>query len=377
MSEKRYIYNQSKDGTKANILIDGDIDAWWGTGLQDFARDIENSQASEVMVQINSGGGSVTEGQAIAAYIKGSPRNVNTSVLGLCASIATFIAMAGKSTSIAKGSLFMIHNASGLAYGESGDLRKTADLLDVIDDQLTNIYVDTIAKNGKLINGSREETKKQVEKWQNNETWFTAEQAVEYGFIQKLTEGVEILNKSQAQNILNSCSKYNNVPTDFINNIQNIVNMADKEPKNDNAQTEKQGLWNSIKALFASSEGKALVAESIKDAKEAEAKAIEDAKALLEAQGLKVVSEEPAKVENKAAEEEPKEEPKKEELSEVEKLKADLAAAQAKAQKLEEEKAGAPSAKAKTEEVVNTKNSPFTEEQLNGFAAIANALPKR
>jgi ATP-dependent protease ClpP protease subunit len=368
MSEKGYIYNQSKDSTKANILIDGEISDWWGVGLQSFSRDIANSNADEIMVQINSGGGSVTEGQAIAAYIKGSPYNINTSILGLCASIATFIAMAGKSTSIAKGSLFMIHNASGGAYGESEDLRKTADLLDLVDENLTNIYVDTIEKNGKLINGSREETKKQVIEWQNNETFFTAEQAVQYGFIQKVVEGVEFVNKIQAQKILNSCSKYKNVPTDFINNIQNIVNMADEKPTvTDEVKESKVGFMQAIKNYFGSDEGKKQIVEANAEAKANEAKDIEAAKALLASQGLEVVA--------KAVEVEEVEKVEEEPNNELEKLKNELAAAKLKAQRLEEEAQGAPSTKprelnAKTESI-------YTDAELEGFASITNAIKNR
>jgi ATP-dependent protease ClpP protease subunit len=367
MSEKGYIYNKSENGEKANILINGEISDWWGVGLESFSRDIANSNANEIMVQINSMGGSVTEGQAIAAYIKGCPHNINTSVLGLCASIATFIAMAGKSTSIAKGSLFMIHNASGAAYGESDDLRKTADLLDLIDENLTDIYVETIASNGKLINGSREETKAQVIKWQNEETWFTAEQAVEYGFIQKVVDGVEFLNKANAQKILNSCSKYNNVPTDFINNIQNIVNMADNKPNNSNAQEEKQTAWESFKAMFTSAKGQALIAESVQNAKDNEIKAIEDAKALLAKEGLEVVAK-TEKVKEVIEDE-------KEEKTQLEILQAKLEAAELKAQKLAEEAEGAPTAR--TKELEANAETIYTKEEMKGFAGITNALQQR
>jgi len=375
MSEKKYIYNQSNDGSKANILIDGDIDAWWGHGLLSLSKDIANSEADSVMLQINSGGGQVTEGRAMEAYIKGSPKDIHTSVLGICASIATFPAMAGKTTSIAKGSLFMIHQVHGGEYGESEDLKQTAALMDKMNGQIADGYVDVIEGNGKLINGNREETKIQVVEWMKANTFFTAEQAVEHGFIQTLVDGVEFLNKSTAQRILNSCSKYNNVPTDFINNIQNIVNMADETPKNNDAQEETKGMFAAIKGWFASKEGKSLVSESVKASINEEAQALEDAKALIESSGLKIVSDEPATVENKAIEE--KEEPKKEELSEVEQLKAKLEAAELKAQKLEEEKAGAPSAKPHTEKANNSTDSPFSKEHLEGFAAIANALPNR
>lgn len=373
MGKQGYIYNKSEDSEKANILIDGEIDSWWGVGLQSFIEDIASSDAKEIMVQINSGGGSVFEGQAIAAYIKGTSLNVNTSILGLCASIATFIAMAGKTTSISKGSLFMIHNASGGAYGESDDLRKTADLLDTIDDTLTNLYVDTIERNGKLINDSVEETKAQVIKWQDAETWFTAEQSVEHGFIQKVVEGVELVNKATAQRILNSCSKYSNVPTAFINNFQNIVNMADTKPTGNDEPSEK-GILATMIGWFQTAEGKQELSNAVQASKDAEKTALEAAIALVKASGSEVVAkgEEAPEAKPKLEVEKKEEEPKAK--TEVEILTAQLEAANLKAQKLEEENQGAPSATPKN--LKAEEKSPYNKEQMGGFDAITNAISK-
>jgi ATP-dependent Clp protease protease subunit len=372
MGEHKYIFNKSEDGQKANILIDGEIDSWWGVGLKSFAKDIANSNASEIMVQINSVGGSVAEGTAIAAYIKGSPSNISTSILGLCASIATTIAVAGKTTSIAKGSLFMIHNASGGTWGGSEDMRKTADLLDTIDDTLTNLYVDTIEKNGKLINGSREETKTKVIEWQNAETWFTAEEAVENGFIQKVVEGVEFVNKATAQRILNSCSKYDNVPTDFINNFKNIANMAEpavtpKENPTEETFGQKMRNWFNGNP----DEAKELVNEITESQEAKDKKALEAATALLIKNGLKVVdSTEPE------AEAEAEAEPEvKEESAAFQAMQAKLAKAEAKALKLEEEKAGASASTPKDQ--AGNEASIFNKSEMEGFNSIAKALKNK
>ncbi|OED34710.1 hypothetical protein AB832_06975 [Flavobacteriaceae bacterium (ex Bugula neritina AB1)] len=367
MSDKKYIFNQAEGSDTANILIDGEIDSWWGVGLQSFAKDIANSNAKNISVQINSPGGSYFEGQAIKAYIEGSPYNINTSTLGLAASAATFPAMAGKKTSIARGSMFMIHNASSGAYGESKDLEKEAELLKNIDSDITNTYVNIIAKNGKLINGSREETRKQVEEWQTNETWFTAEQAVEHGFIQEVTDGV-VMNKAHAKRILNSCSSYKNVPTEFLNNLQNIANMADEKPNvtNENKDNE-QGFFKRIANYFSTPEGKEVIAAASQDLSNQKEAEIEAAKKLLIANGVKIGTDE-------------KPEPREEEPevnNEIEALKAKLAEAEKKAQRLEEEKAAAPASPAK--ELANEKknNSPFNKEELAKFAQIENKLINR
>lgn len=370
MSETGYIYNQSEDGTKANILIDGYIDSTWGNNLVSMSKDIANSNANEVMLQINSGGGQVTEGRAMEAYIKGSPKNIHTSVLGFCGSIATFPAMAGKTTSIAKGSLFMIHKVQGGEWGEGSDLRQTADLIDLMDDQIANGYVDAIARNGKLINGSKEETKEQVISWMANTTFFTAEQAVEHGFIQKLSEGVEFVNKAQAQNILNQCSKYKNVPTEFLNNFKNIVNMAENKPTVTDA--ENKGFLESFKAMFKSKEGKALIAEGVKNAKDEEAQALENAKALLIANGISIEPEKEVEVEEEKPAAEAKAEAPTDELTT---LKAQLAEAKAEADRLKLEKEAAPTARAK--EGKATEKGALNKEEQAFFNQGAQVLLNR
>jgi len=74
---KKYIFNQNEGSSPSvNILITGEIDEFWGTGLRSLADEITQSKAQNIMLQINSPGGSVTEGQAIAAFIKGFPAKI-------------------------------------------------------------------------------------------------------------------------------------------------------------------------------------------------------------------------------------------------------------------------------------------------------------
>jgi len=175
---KKYIFNQNKGSSpSANILITGEIDEFWGTGLRSLADEITQSNAQNIMLQINSPGGSVTEGLAIAAFIKGFPAKIDTSGVGLVASIATTILLAGDVVTMDKNSYFMIHNPWANALGEAEELRHTANLLDEMKNQLINVYVDAIQKNNKLINGRRKETAKQVALWMEQETWFTASEA--------------------------------------------------------------------------------------------------------------------------------------------------------------------------------------------------------
>jgi len=102
MDKPNYILN--KVDNAAVLLIDGEISEWWGVGLSQVSNELANLNADSITVQINSVGGSVTEGQAIASFLRGYPANVTTNGIGLVASIATIILLAGKKTSMSKGS---------------------------------------------------------------------------------------------------------------------------------------------------------------------------------------------------------------------------------------------------------------------------------
>jgi ATP-dependent Clp protease protease subunit len=358
MAKKGYIFNQSETNKKkATILIDDDISAWWGVGLRDMANEITNSGASDIMIQICSDGGDVFQGHAIAAFIKGFPANIETCVLGLCASAATFPAMAGKKTYIAKGSRFMIHNASTGLYGEAKDHKQAAELLEDLDGDLIKQYVDTIAKNGKLINDSREETQVQVKEWMVNTTYFSAEDAVKHGFIQEVVDGAKFLNKANSQAIYNSLSRCQNASTEFLNKVKSFTNMADEKPNVE--KPTKEGFFNVMKAFFLGEEQEQSPVIEAKEQTEAEK--LEAAKALCAKNGLQVqptAKVEPSKVEDKTAEMEAK----------IAALEADKKAAELEAQKLKEQIDGASSAGAPQMRKIET-NKP-----VDSWEQIENAL---
>jgi len=271
---KRYIFNQEEGSPPSvNILITGEIDEFWGTGLRSLADEITQSKAKNIMLQINSPGGSVTEGQAIAAFIKGFPAKIDTSGVGLVASIATTILLAGDSVTMDKGSWFMIHSPWANALGEAEELRHTANLLDEMKSQLINVYVDAIQKNKKLINGRRKDTSQQVAIWMEEETWFTAKQALEAGFIQGITNGAEFLNKETAQNIYNSCSKFKNVPVEFLNQVKIMANTTNQEAEK---ETAENGFFNHIKSFFNKGKMMEEVIEEEEEKKEVIEKAAEE-----------------------------------------------------------------------------------------------------
>jgi len=136
-------------------------------------------------IRVNSEGGSVFAGLAIIGVIDNfkSKKNCKTVsiVEGLAASMASVIACAADKVVMKENAFMMIHPASSFAWGNSEDLRHTADLLEKVDGQLRDIYM-------KRFNDSREKLNELVDA----ETWLTAKEAKGYGLCDEIQESVKL-----------------------------------------------------------------------------------------------------------------------------------------------------------------------------------------
>jgi len=128
--------------------------------------------ADSITVKINSPGGDVFDGTAIYNALADHKAKVVTSVEGLAASMASVIALAGDERRIYKNANFMIHNAWTIAMGDYNDLIKESGVLKSISGQLAETYAE---KSGK--------PKAEIQKLMDDTTWFTGQQAVDYGFM--------------------------------------------------------------------------------------------------------------------------------------------------------------------------------------------------
>ncbi|HCF5801664.1 TPA: Clp protease ClpP, partial [Pseudomonas aeruginosa] len=93
----------------------------------------------DVTVNINSPGGDVFEGLAIYNLLREHKGKVSVNIIGLAASAASFIAMAGDEIRIGRAAFLMIHNAWLIAMGNRNDLREIADWLEPFDMTLADI----------------------------------------------------------------------------------------------------------------------------------------------------------------------------------------------------------------------------------------------
>lgn len=170
-----YDIKAADDDGNAEIRI-YDVIGWPFIEADQFLNDLNSLQASTIKVRINSPGGSVFEGMAIYNELADHKAKIVTQVDSLAASMASIIALAGKERRIYRNAQFMIHNPWGIMLGDHRDFRHEADLLESIRDQLAEIYVQASGKS-----------MADIQKWMDDETWFTGAKAVDSGFMTEAT----------------------------------------------------------------------------------------------------------------------------------------------------------------------------------------------
>lgn len=133
----------------------------------------ENNEPLEVV--INSGGGDVYAGSEIYTALRDYRGDVTVKVVGIAASAASVIAMAGDTIEISPTAQIMIHNVSSGASGDHRALAHEAEVLKNYNNSIANAYLDKTGIE-----------KDELLELMNHETWLTAEQAVEKGFADKV-----------------------------------------------------------------------------------------------------------------------------------------------------------------------------------------------
>lgn len=175
-----------------NVITMFDIigeDFWSGGGVtaKKVAAQLR-AIAGPVEVQINSPGGDMFEGIAIYNVLREHPYDVTVKVMGMAASAASIIAMAGDTVEIGAASFLMIHNCWVLAMGNRHDMRETADFLEPFDAAMVDVYA---ARSGQKA--------EDIAKWMDAETFMSGSQAIERGFADALLAADKITTDEKAQ----------------------------------------------------------------------------------------------------------------------------------------------------------------------------------
>lgn len=130
-----------------------------------------------VTVEINSPGGDPFTGLAVFNLLRGHGQKITTRVLGLAASAASLIAMAGDRIEMARASSIMIHRSAGGAMGTADDMRAMATALDAVDATMRDLYAARTGVPAEQIAGMMAA-----------ETWLPPADAIALGFADGLLE---------------------------------------------------------------------------------------------------------------------------------------------------------------------------------------------
>lgn len=179
---------------------------------------LQNANHQPVTVEIASNGGDVFAGSEIYSLLKGYDNDVTVNIVGLAASAASVIAMAGDTVKIAPTAQIMIHKAWTDSQGNADDLEHQANVLGTIDQSIASAYEKKTGMN-----------QDELLQMMSNETWLTAKDAVDKGFAD------EIMFEDEQTPVFNSTEKPV-VSKATLNKFRNMqMKMAEKDKKSDSA----------------------------------------------------------------------------------------------------------------------------------------------
>ncbi|MDY3973575.1 MAG: Clp protease ClpP [Veillonella caviae] len=177
----KFLTVKNMNDTSADIYINGDIvdDMWkgwqWGDDLSIYPSDIKDMlseyKGKSITFYINSGGGDVFAGMAIANMIKRHDGHTTAVVDGIAASIATQIMFACDEVIVPENAFIMIHKPSMNCSGNADDFTRAVEILNVIQTGIEKAYLEN------AVSGV---TAERITELVNQESWFTGIEAAQY-----------------------------------------------------------------------------------------------------------------------------------------------------------------------------------------------------
>ena len=189
-------YRIENRADEATIYLYDEI-GFFGIEADSFVKDLNSIKAETIHLRVNSPGGSVFDGTTIYNAIKQHKSKIIAHVDGLAASIASVIIMGADEVQMAENAFLMIHEPWSIVMGNAEGMRHEADLLDKVRDTIAKTYMNKSGKNQGEVNQLMEV-----------ETWMTAQEALEAGFIDSIYD--EKLEKAEVT--LFDLSVFNKVP---------------------------------------------------------------------------------------------------------------------------------------------------------------------
>lgn len=191
-------------------------------------------------IHINSYGGSCVAGNAIINildnYRKKNGTSLNVYIEGIAASMGSGIASVGDKVYMAANSLFMVHRPLCMAYGNADDFEKTIQVLQKTEDGLIQNYM-------RRFKGTEDELRQMLQ----DETWLSADEAKEWGFVDEVIGGAKIA--ASAKGIKIGEQVFENKVADMIKNKYPDIKLEKEENKL--TYDEKLGEFGITEDMFA------------------------------------------------------------------------------------------------------------------------------
>lgn len=164
----------------AEVSILDEIHPWYGVNAISFLNSFRALKADKVKLYINSPGGSVTEGIAMFNGMRATGKQIEVHVLGIAASMGSYLAMVGDKVVMPRNTMMLLHKPMSGVHGNADDMRDAAEMLDSVESLLLGAYL-------KRFKGTEEELKALLAE----DKILTAEQCLEHGFADELTDEIE------------------------------------------------------------------------------------------------------------------------------------------------------------------------------------------
>ena len=236
MTKKKvdYFFNSVQKNGKTELTISGAIGEssyfFEATSAKDV-REVLESVTGDIHIYLNSSGGDVFQGIEIYNYLKNISNNVTVEITGTACSAASIVAMGADKLIMNTGTSLMIHEASTFAWGNKNDIKKVLGALETIDTLIIDIYSEKTNID-----------KSELENYLLNETWFTADEAVELGFADE-KKSEENANKD-IENILTNDFIQNLFKNEtFVQKVSSMLNNNALDNKEEEETTNNSGFF--------------------------------------------------------------------------------------------------------------------------------------
>lgn len=199
---------------KGQIIESGNewVYDWLGlesTSPKKIIKALQEAGGEDVEIYINSPGGSVFAGSEIYTELRNYSGRKVIKITGIAASAASVIAQAGE-CEISPTGMFMIHNVKTSASGDYRDMTNTGDALRAANQSIMNAYIDKTGMDAATL-----------QDLMDRETYLSAQQAVEHGFVDKIMFSESAIPMHNA---------FGGIPPETIEKLRNMIKNPGQNP---------------------------------------------------------------------------------------------------------------------------------------------------